>query len=67
MTRDELDTISRVAIARARVVVDDVCNEFRCHEMGDARAEALVGQIQDRMHERLETLIPNPEVRHSGK
>ena len=67
MTRDEIDEVSRVAVARARVVVDDVLTEFRSREMGHVDAEVLIEDIRRRLHDDLLLLISLPEVKHSGR
>lgn len=64
MTRDELNAISRVAISRARVRIDDVLTEIKSREMGHVDAETLIEAIRQRMHEELTMLIPLPEGPH---
>lgn len=67
MSRDELDAITRVAVARCQAKVAHVLNEYRGREMGNPAGQALIGQIQDTMYDELAALCPEPEVRHSGK
>jgi hypothetical protein len=67
IAKDELETITRVAVARCQAKVEHVLNEYRGREMGNPQGQALIGQIQDSMRDALADLCPYPEVPQSGR
>jgi len=53
MDRETLDSLTRIAVARARATVDDTLTEFKGREMGHVEAESLIESIRARLHENL--------------
>jgi hypothetical protein len=67
MTREENDSLTRLAVMRCRARLDHTLNEFRGREMGHTDAESLIEDIRHRLHEDLMMIVPWPEVPQSGK
>jgi hypothetical protein len=59
MTRDELDAITRVALARAQAGLNDLYDEFESRYR-DAESHALVTELRQRTREALLMLCPSP-------
>lgn len=64
MTREELDAITRVALARAQAAAGEVLVEFKHRFPED---EPLIEAIHQRQREALTMLMPSPDVRTSGR
>ena len=67
MTRDENDSLTRLAVMRCRARLDHTLNEFRGRELGNTDRESLIEDVRVRLHEDLMAIVPWPEVPQSGK
>lgn len=67
MSKDELDAVTRVAIARVRARMDETLTEFKSRELGHTDAESLIESIRQRLHEDLAMMVDVQLVRVSGK
>jgi hypothetical protein len=67
MTREESDSLTRLAVTQCRARLDHTLNEFRGRELGHTEAESLIEDIRIRLHEDLAMMAGVTLVPHSGR